>query len=233
MNLLRSLLFALLQGGATVVFSLLSLLTFPLAPVPRNRLLAAWARLVVWLARALLGIRYRVEGLEHLPLGPSILLAKHQSAWETLAFQVIFPPLCFVLKKELLRIPFFGWGLAMTSPIAIDRNAGREALRQIEEQGRARLAAGLWVVIFPEGTRVKPGERGKYNIGGAWLAAKTGVPVLPIAHNAGRVWPKNALIKRPGEIVVSIGPAIASAGRKAGEINAEAETWIEARMAGL
>lgn len=233
MNLLRSLLFALLQGGATVVFSLLSLLTFPLAPVPRNRLLAAWARLVVWLARVLLGIRYRVEGLEHLPPGPSILLAKHQSAWETLAFQVIFPPLCFVLKKELLRIPFFGWGLAMTSPIAIDRNAGREALRQIEEQGRARLAAGLWVVIFPEGTRVKPGERGKYNIGGAWLAAKTGVPVLPIAHNAGRVWPKNALIKRPGEIVVSIGPAIASAGRKAGEINAEAETWIEARMAGL
>ena len=171
--------------------------------------------------------------MENLPRENCIVLSKHQSAWETLAFQVIFPPLCFVLKKELLRLPFFGWGLAMTSPIAIDRNAGREALRQIEEQGRARLAAGLWVVIFPEGTRVKPGERGKYNIGGAWLAAKTGVPVLPIAHNAGRVWPKNALIKRPGEIVVSIGPAIASAGRKAGEINAEAETWIEARMAGL
>lgn len=233
MNLVRSLLFALLQAGATVIFSLLSLLTFPLAPAPRNRLLASWARLMLWLARVLLGIRYRVEVSEHLPAGPLILLAKHQSAWETLAFQVIFPPLCFVLKKELLRIPFFGWGLAMTSPIAIDRNAGREALRQIEEQGRARLEAGLWVVIFPEGTRVKPGERGKYNIGGAWLAAKTGVPVIPIAHNAGRVWPKNALIKRPGEIVVSIGPAIASAGRKAGDINAEAEAWIEARMAGL
>jgi 1-acyl-sn-glycerol-3-phosphate acyltransferase len=149
MNLLRSWLFALVQAGATVIFSLLSLLTFSLAPVPRNRLLAAWARLMLWLARVLLGIDYRVEGLDRLPAGPLILLAKHQSAWETLAFQVIFPPLCFVLKKELLRIPFFGWGLAMTSPIAIDRNAGREALRQIEEQGRARLEAGLWVVIFP------------------------------------------------------------------------------------
>jgi 1-acyl-sn-glycerol-3-phosphate acyltransferase len=233
MNLLRSWLFALVQAGATVIFSLLSLLTFSLAPVPRNRLLAAWARLMLWLARVLLGIDYRVEGLDRLPAGPLILLAKHQSAWETLAFQVIFPPLCFVLKKELLRIPFFGWGLAMTSPIAIDRNAGREALRQIEEQGRARLEAGLWVVIFPEGTRVRPGERGKYNIGGAWLAAKTGVPVIPVAHNAGRFWPKNALIKRPGEVVVSIGPAIASAGRKAGEINAEAEAWIEGRMAEL
>jgi 1-acyl-sn-glycerol-3-phosphate acyltransferase len=233
MNLLRSWLFALVQAGATVIFSLLSLLTFPLAPAPRNRLLAAWARLMLWLARVLLGIDYRVEGLDRLPAGPLILLAKHQSAWETLAFQVIFPPLCFVLKKELLRIPFFGWGLAMTSPIAIDRNAGREALRQIEEQGRARLEAGLWVVIFPEGTRVRPGERGKYNIGGAWLAAKTGVPVIPVAHNAGRFWPKNALIKRPGEVVVSIGPAITSAGRKAGEINAEAEAWIEGRMAEL
>ncbi|MBK6741820.1 MAG: 1-acyl-sn-glycerol-3-phosphate acyltransferase [Hydrogenophilales bacterium] len=233
MTVLRSMLFGLIQAGTAVVFSLLSLLTFPLAPVPRNRLLAAWARFMVWLGQALLGIGYRVEGMEHLPAGPVILLAKHQSAWETIAFQVIFPPLCFVLKKELLRIPFFGWGLAMTSPIAIDRAAGREALREIEEQGRKRLQDGLWVVIFPEGTRIEPGERGKYNIGGAWLAAKTGVPVVPVAHNAGRVWPKNALLKRPGEVTVSIGPVIATQGRKANEINAEAEAWIETRMAGM
>lgn len=233
MTLLRSLIFALIQAVTTVVFSLFSLLTFPLAPVPRNRLLAAWARFMIWLSRPLLGIRYRVEGLEHLPAGPVILLAKHQSAWETIAFQVIFPPLCFVLKKELLRLPFFGWGLAMTSPIAIDRAAGREALREIEAQGRKRLEDGLWVTIFPEGTRMAPGERGKYNIGGAWLAAKTGVPVIPVAHNAGRVWPKNAFLKRSGEITVRVGPAIATAGRKAAEINAEAEAWIEGRMAEL
>ncbi len=230
MFVLRSLLYALIQAVTTVFFSLFALFTFPMGRVPRNRLLALWARFMTWLARHLLGIRYRVEGLEALPPGPLILLSKHQSAWETIAFQVIFPPLCFVLKKELLRIPFFGWGLAMTSPIAIDRSAGREALREIEIQGKARLGAGLWVVIFPEGTRVRPGESGKYNIGGAWLAAKTGVPVVPIAHNAGRLWPKNALFKRPGEITVALGPLIQTQGRKAGEINAEVEAWIEARM---
>jgi 1-acyl-sn-glycerol-3-phosphate acyltransferase len=233
MNVLRSLLFALIQGVTTAIFSTFALFTFGLAPAPRNRLLAAWARFMIWLSRSLLGIRYRVEGLEHLPAGPAIILAKHQSAWETIAFQVIFPPLCFVLKRELLRIPFFGWGLAMTSPIAIDRSAGREALREIESQGAKRLADGLWVVIFPEGTRIAPGERGKYNIGGAWLAAKTGAPVIPVAHNAGRVWPKNALLKRPGEIVVRVGPAIATQGRKASDINAEVEAWIEGGMAGL
>ncbi len=231
--LVRSLLFALIQACATVLVSLLSLTTFAMAPVPRNRLLAAWARFMMWLSRTLLGIRYCVEGLENLPPGPAIILAKHQSAWETIAFQVIFPPLCFVLKRELLRIPFFGWGLAMTSPIAIDRSAGREALREIEAQGAKRIADGLWVVIFPEGTRIAPGGRGKYNIGGAWLGAKTGVPVIPVAHNAGRVWPKNALLKRPGEITVRVGPAIATQGRKANDINAEVEAWIEGQMADL
>ncbi|NTV96582.1 MAG: 1-acyl-sn-glycerol-3-phosphate acyltransferase [Thiobacillus sp.] len=186
------------------------------------------------LARVILGIRYRVVGLEHLPKGgPAIVMAKHQSAWETIAFQLIFPPLSFVLKKELFKIPFFGWGLAMISPIAIDRDAGREALKDIEAQGADRLAKGFWVLIFPEGTRVKHGERGKYNVGGAWLAAKSGVPVIPVAHNAGRLWPKNAFIKRPGEITVVIGPAIATAGKKPAAINSEVEAWIEAEMARL
>jgi 1-acyl-sn-glycerol-3-phosphate acyltransferase len=178
----------------------------------------------------LLGIRYRVEGLEHLPSGSAVILAKHQSAWETIAFQQIFPPLSFVLKRNLLYIPFFGWGLALFSPIAIDRAAGREALRQIEEQGRRRLQQGFWVLIFPEGTRMPPGVQGKYQIGGAWLAAKAGAPVVPVAHNAGEVWPKNALLKRPGTITVRIGPPIATAGRKPAEVLAETEAWIETEM---
>jgi 1-acyl-sn-glycerol-3-phosphate acyltransferase len=232
-RLLRSSLFLLVQSLTAGLFGFLSLFLFFLPPVRRNRLIAGWAHFMMWLARLLVGIRYKVTGLEHLPAGPAVILAKHQSAWETIAFQVIFPPVCFVLKRELLRIPFFGWGLAMTSPIAIDRGAGREALKQIEAQGKARLAAGLWVVTFPEGTRIAPGQKGNYQIGGAWLAAKAGAPVVPVAHNAGRFWGKQAFLKHPGEIQVVIGPAIATAGRKPTEVNAEVEAWIEAEMARL
>jgi len=185
---------------------------------------------VIWLARVILGIHYQVEGREHLPATPCVVLSKHQSAWETIAFQQIFPPLSFVLKKSLLRIPFFGWGLALFSPIAIDRAAGREAMKQVETQGKARLASGFWVLVFPEGTRVAPGQKGQYQPGGPWLASKSGVPVLPVAHNAGRCWPKNAFIKHPGLITVVIGPAIPTAGRKPAQILAEAEAWIENTM---
>lgn len=230
---LRSLLFALLQTALTIPYGLLALLLRPLPPLQRYRLVGLWSRVVIWLARWVLGIRYQVRGLEHLPRVPCIVLSKHQSAWETIAFQLFMPPLSFVLKQELLRIPFFGWGLAMTSPIAIDREAGREALKALEEQGRERLAQGFSVLVFPEGTRTKYGERGRYNVGGAWLAVKAGVPVLPVAHNAGRLWGKNAFIKRPGLITVVIGPPIPTAGRKANEVNAEAEAWIEGQMAGL
>ncbi|WP_206199346.1 lysophospholipid acyltransferase family protein [Parasulfuritortus cantonensis] len=235
MTLLRSLLFLLIQIAFTVVFVVAILPTAVMAPVPRYRVIRHWARTMLVVARYVLGIHHRVEGLEHLPApgSPAIVMAKHQSAWETIAFQCIFPPLSFVLKRELLAIPFFGWGLRLISPIAIDRDAGREALKDIEQQGADRLAKGFWVLIFPEGTRVKPGEQGKYNIGGAWLAARTGVPVVPVAHNAGRLWPKNAFVKRPGEITVVIGPAIATAGKKASAINAEVEAWIEAEMARL
>lgn len=231
MILLRSLLFLAIQIVFTAVFAIAALPAMLLAPIPRYRFIGIWARVVMFLARYLLGIRYRVVGLEHLPAdGPAIVMSKHQSAWETIAYQLIFPPLSFVLKKELLKLPFFGWGLAMISPIAIDRDAGREALRDIEQQGAERMAKGFWVLIFPEGTRVKHGDKGKYNIGGAWLAVKTGTPVIPVAHNAGRLWPKNAFLKRPGEITVVIGPAIASAGKKPGALNSEVEAWIEAEM---
>ena len=233
MPFFRSLLFFLLKVAFTVPFALLVLVLFFLPPLPRYRAITLWARMVVWLARVVVGIRYEVKGLEHLPDEPCVVLAKHQSAWETIAFQLIFPPLSFVLKKNLLYIPFFGWGLALFSPIAIDRGAGREAMKQIETQGKARLKAGFWVLVFPEGTRVAPGGQGAYQPGGAWLAAKAGVPVLPVAHNAGRCWPKNAFIKRPGTITVLIGPAIPTAGRKATQVLAETEAWIENAMRGL
>lgn len=230
---LRSLVFLLVKSLLTIPFSLLVVVCFALPPLPRWRLIALWGRMVIWLARVVLGIRHRVEGMEHLPAGPAVIMAKHQSAWETIAFQQIFPPQSFVLKKNLLHIPFFGWGLALFSPIAIDRAAGREALRQIETQGRQRLATGFWVLIFPEGTRVAPGETGKYQIGGAWLASKAGVPVVPVAHNAGRFWPKNAFVKHAGEIVVRVGPPIETTGRKATDVLADTERWIETAMRDL
>jgi len=233
MPLIRSVVFLLMQILLTIPFGLLAVLLLPLPRLPRYRFITLWGRAVIFLARWILGIRYRIQGLEHLPSEPSVVLSKHQSAWETIAFQQIFPPISFVLKKSLLKIPFFGWGLAAFSPIAIDRGAGREALKQIEAIGKARLQQGFWVLVFPEGTRVAPGETGNYQIGGPWLAAKAGVPVVPVAHNAGRFWPKNAFIKHPGEITVVIGPAIATAGRKAGDVLAETQAWIETAMKDL
>ena len=227
MTLLRSALFALALVVVTPPYALLALATFPLPRLARYRIISGWSRLVVRLARAICGIRWTVQGREHLPAKPSVILAKHQSAWETLAFQEIFPPQVLVLKKELLWIPFFGWGLALMSPIAIDRANGRAALRDIARRGRERLAQGFWVVIFPEGTRVRVGEKRAYQQGGAWLAAQCGVPVVPVAHNAGRLWPRNAFLKRPGNVTVRIGPQIPTAGRDAKQISADAEAWIE------
>ncbi len=233
MIFLRSLIFLLVKAVMTIPFSLITLMTFPLPAMLRYRVISQWSWIVTWLTRVIVGIRYRVEGLENLPAGPAVILSKHQSAWETIVFQQIFPPLSFVLKKNLLYIPFFGWGLALFSPIAIDRGAGREALKQIEAQGKERLKSGFWVLIFPEGTRVAPGESGKFQIGGAWLAVKAGVPVVPVAHNAGRFWPKNGFRKYPGEIVVKIGAPIPTEGRKAAQVLAESETWIEQAMRDL
>ena len=179
------------------------------------------------LARVLCGIHCRVEGREHLPKEPCVILSKHQSAWETMAFQSIFPPQVQVLKRELLWIPFFGWALALMSPIAINRAKGRAALKELARLGAERLQQGFWVVIYPEGTRVAPGLRRKYQAGGAWLAARTGAPVVPVAHNAGLLWPKNAFLKRAGTITVRIGPAIATQGRKPEDIIGEVEEWIE------
>ena len=181
-------------------------------------------------ASLICGIRYRVIGAENLPPKPCVILSKHQSAWETMALQMIFPPQVWVMKRELLWIPFFGWGLAMLSPIAINRSSGAHALRHMAEQGRERLDAGFYIVIFPEGTRVAPGMRGTYHPGGAWLTVKTGSLALPVAHNAGECWRKNAFVKRPGLITVSIGKPIASQGLTAAELNQRVENWIESEM---
>ena len=224
---LRSAAFAALQLIVTPLWAIASLLTFPLPPLARYRVISAWSRLMVWAAERICGIRYRVIGTENIPREPCIVLAKHESAWETLALQAILPPQVWVVKRELLWIPFFGWGLAMLSPIAIDRKTGPRALKQMVVQGRERLKRGFSIVIFPEGTRAAPGTRGVYQVGGAWLALKTGAPLLPVAHNAGTYWPKNALLKRPGVVTVSIGPLVHADGRKAAALMQDMEQWIE------
>jgi 1-acyl-sn-glycerol-3-phosphate acyltransferase len=233
MTWLRSSLFAAALIVITPPYAAVALATFALPRMLRYRIISGWSRLVVFLARAILGIDCRVEGRENLPRRPAVILAKHQSAWETLAFQQIFPPQVHVLKRELLWIPFFGWGLALMSPIAIDRSRGVAALRSIARRGRERLAQGFWIVVFPEGTRVAPGERRAYQLGGAWLAAASGAPIVPVAHNAGRVWPRNAFVKRPGTVTVRIGPPIEAANRDAKTLNALAESWIEEQQKAL
>ena len=228
--LVRSTLFALFQVAVTVPYSLIALATFPLPLPARYRVITSWTRLNVWAAEAICGIRYRVLGASALPPAPYIVLSKHQSAWETLAFQLIFPQQVWVVKRELLWIPFFGWGLAMLAPIAIDRNDRRRALRQLLDQGRDRLARGYCIVIFPEGTRVAPGERAGYQAGGAWLAAKAAARVVPVAHNSGEYWRRNAFLKYPGTITVSIGAAIEPGELSVDELNRKVEEWIETEM---
>jgi len=224
---LRSAAFALVQLVVTPVWAIVSLLTFPFSALTRYRIISAWSRFMVWTAARVCGIRYEVVGAENIPGEPCIIIAKHESAWETLALQAIFPPQVWVVKRELLWIPFFGWGLAMLSPIAIDRKAGPRALRQTAEQGAERLKRGFSIVIFPEGTRTAPGTRGVYQVGGAWLALQTGAPVVPVAHNAGTYWPRHAFVKRPGTITVSIGPVMRPNGKKAAAFMQNIEQWIE------
>ena len=231
--ILRSALFALSLTLVTPPYAVLALLTFPLPRMTRYRLISGWSRLVILLAKAILRIDWQVEGRENLPARPSVILAKHQSAWETMAFQLIFPPQVLVLKRELLWIPFFGWGLALMSPIAIDRSRGLAALRAMARRGRERLQQGFWVVVFPEGTRVAPGAAREYHPGGAWLACASGAPVVPVAHNAGLLWPRYAFLKRPGMVTVRIGPAIDPAGRDPATINRLAESWIEEQQKAL
>jgi 1-acyl-sn-glycerol-3-phosphate acyltransferase len=226
----RSTLFLLLQILITPPYSILALCTFPFSRMTRYRVISQWSRMVILLARQILRIDYRIIGAQHLPGVPAVILSKHQSAWETLAYQTIFPPQVLVLRKSLLWIPFFGWGLALMSPIAINAGSPQSALRQLLKTGSERLRQGFWVIIFPEGTRVAPGETGKYQAGGAMLAVRAGAPVVPVAHNAGELWKKRAFLKYPGTITVSIGATIDPKGCKAGELLSRAQSWIESEM---
>jgi 1-acyl-sn-glycerol-3-phosphate acyltransferase len=230
---LRSSLFAAFLLVVTPPYAVISLLTFPLGAFTRYRIISLWTRITLWAVENICGIRYRVIGAENIPAQACVVLSKHQSAWETLAFQVIFPPQVYVIKRELLWIPFFGWGLAMLSPVAIDRQAGVRALRQMLSEGKERLQRGFWIIVFPEGTRIAPGRRGTYQTGGAAIAVNAGAPVLPVAHDAGRCWRRHAFRKYPGTITVSIGKAIDTAGRKADAVTHDVENWIEAEMSRL
>jgi 1-acyl-sn-glycerol-3-phosphate acyltransferase len=228
--IVRSLLYALGQVLLSVPFSIAAILALPLPYRHRYALVSRWTHWNLWWLDKTCGLNHTVIGLENIPERPTIVFCKHESAWETLALQRYFKPQVWVIKRELLWIPFFGWGLATLRPIAIDRKSSRAALDQILTQGRDRLRDGCWVVIFPEGTRVAPGERRRYRQGGAVLAENTGCPVLPIAHNAGDFWPRKSFIKRPGTIRLAIGPVIESTGRSAAEINRLAENWIESTV---
>jgi 1-acyl-sn-glycerol-3-phosphate acyltransferase len=229
---LRSTIFFVFQVGTLLIYAPLVLLSFPFPYSVRYSIASSWAKLVIKALKIICKLDYHVEGAEHIK-DNGIIFCKHQSAWETFALQVLFPEQCWVLKRELLWIPLFGWALALVQPIAIDRSKKSQAFKQIIKQGTQRLKSGRWVVIFPEGTRVAPGQRGKYMVGGALLAEKSGYPVTPVAHNAGEYWRKKAFIKYPGTIQVRIGPRLDSTAMSARELNAAAEAWIEGAMSSL
>jgi 1-acyl-sn-glycerol-3-phosphate acyltransferase len=230
MTTLRSVLF--LAGGIalTAIFGILVPLGRIFGKSPPFAVARTYARLMLAWIEASLGIRCSVQGWENVPPRPAIVMSKHQSAWETIFLEARLPDQCWIVKRELLWLPFVGWGLMAIRCIAIDRSSGTTAREQVVQQGRQRLGEGHWVTIFPEGTRVAPGKRGRYGIGGALLATRTGVPILPIAHNAGEFWPRYAFRKRAGCVKVVVGPLIATEGRDAISVNQELERWIEDRM---
>lgn len=230
MNVLRSALFMLILLIVTPPYALFVLLCFPLPHRARRKSVEPWVHFAIWLVKHVLGIDYRLLGRENIPNRPAVILCKHQSAWETLILQEVFPLVLYVWKKELKQLPFFGWALAVIPMISIDRGAGKDALKQLVDQGRDRLGKGYSVIIFPEGTRAAPGHKRRYKIGGAHLGVETGAPVLPVALNSGEFWGRNAFFKTPGTVTLSIGPAIEPAGLDATQVNERAEAWIEAEM---
>jgi 1-acyl-sn-glycerol-3-phosphate acyltransferase len=232
---LRSGLFALFLLIFTPIWSVLCMLAFPfLSPENRYSFIGLWNKVVIWLLWHLCDIRYEIRGMEQMRAvldQPVIILSKHQSAYETIAYIALLPKqLCFVFKRELLWIPFFGWALALLKMIHINRANKQTAAISVASQGRKRLSEGKWIMLFPEGTRTPRGSTKPYRKGGARLASATGALVIPIAHNAGNFWPKNSFLKRPGTVIFSIGPAIVSEGKTGEELQHEVEGWIESEM---
>ena len=234
---LRSLLFLLFQVVVTPFYAF-AMLAMAWAPrVTTFNMARSWCGVNLWGARTICGIRWHVDGLHNLPPDPDrhphIVLSKHSSTWETLSLTQFFPPLAYVAKKELLSLPFFGWGFALASPITIDRKAGMNAMQQIVEQGRERFRQRFWIAIYPEGTRIRVGTRAKYKTGGARLAIALNVPVIPVAHNAGYLWPKGIFGKKPGTITMTIGPPLSPGGKEPAAFMQEVESWIESEVARL
>ncbi len=228
----RSALAILLIGLGIAVYTPLVILSSPGPYRWRWALARSWARFALGTLEALCGLSYTVQGAEHLATGrPSIIFCKHQSAWETVAMIAICPPHTWVLKRELMWVPFLGWALAVMRPAAIRRGTGRAAVMQVVEQGKRVMAAGRWLMIFPEGTRLPAFEQRRFGVSGAVLATETGAPVVPIAVNAGHFWPRKGLITRSGKVSVIIGPPISPDGKTVGALNAEAKAWIDSTMA--
>lgn len=230
MTTLRSVLFLIGALAITVPFGFLVPLGRVFGSEPPFTLARAYTQVMLKWVEVSCGITYQVSGWENVPKSPVIIMSKHQSAWETIFIESAFPSQCWIVKKELLWLPFVGWGLMAIRAIAIDRSSGSTAREQIVEQGAERLKEGHWVTIFPEGTRIAPGKRGRYGIGGALLATRTGTPILPIAHNAGEYWGRYAFKKKPGTVKVVIGPLIQPEGRDVISVNTEVENWIEDQM---
>jgi 1-acyl-sn-glycerol-3-phosphate acyltransferase len=231
----RSLLFYLGYVTVTIVWASVSLAVAWMLPLRARFVFVAgvWSRAVLAWLRLTCGVRFRIAGMEHIPQTPCIVFARHESSWETLLLQLLFAPQATLLKRELLRIPFFGWGLRLAKPIPIDRADPRAALRTLIRVGRVRLEQGVWVVLFPEGTRVEPGERRPFLLGGAALAEATARPVLVVTHNAGRCWPPRRFIKQPGTIDVLISEPIATAGLKCRQINSLAHDVMDRALTSL
>lgn len=228
---IRSLLFTIAVPVFAIFYSFVCMATFPLPMRYRCGTVMAWTRSVIWLLKVICHIDYHIEGLEHIKKNQNgIVMSKHQSTWETFFLPGLFNQTAIILKRELLWIPFFGWGLAVTSPIAINRSDAASAMMQIIRKGKKCLEAGRWILVFPEGTRTAVGKVGKYRLGGARLAVETGYPVLPVAHNAGYFWPRRRFIKYPGTVRVVFGPMIETKNRTAEEVLAKTKNWIEETM---
>ena len=228
---LRSLLFAVVMAIATVIWCFVCMLAAPLPYNKRYYVTSRWNVFIIWCAKVICGIRYEFKGYENFPDSPAIVLSKHQSAWETIFLLANLPrPLVFVFKKEILYIPFFGWGIALLRMIPIDRKQGKNAFRMVVAHGKRRLKDGQWIIMFPEGTRIPVGQAGKYKSGGTRLAIETGVPVVPIAVNSGECWPKNSFIKYPGKVTVSVGKPISPEGHTPDSMMEQVEQWIESEM---
>ncbi len=227
---LRAAAFWLVFATTTLIAGILVIFMFPLSLASRQAFVNGYVHFILWWLGITCRLYHEIQGHEHIPTEPCIVFSKHQSTWETFALQIMFPSQIWVAKRELLWIPIFGWALALMKPIALNRSSGRAAVEQLVKQGKERLAAGLWVILFPEGTRVAPGKKGRYKIGGAVLAERSGYPIIPVAHNAGEYWPRRSFIKHPGTIQVRIGPPISPSGKTAQEILKESSGWIETNM---